>query len=1348
MNRNILSLLILTIGGFATLSIAQESNGYDDVVQIAPQLRHQYRKGEVIVKFKAEGAVRKMACGRYRSAGVASVDNLLRQIGVEEVEPLMPLTGISPTNGLRRKATYNGGSVELHDMSKLYALRFDAKRFPDINEVVKLFNDNDEVEYAEPNYLVYALSSGDTDTYTKEPLYSQQWGLERVGLPQLWDKPRVRERRSVIAILDTGVDITHPDLSDNIWINDADADEDGIDSDGNGFIDDVHGWDFVNNSSNMRDNNGHGTHCAGIAAAVGNNGIGITGANPDAYIMPVTVLQSNGMGDVATIIKGIDYAVANGADIISMSFGNYTHSVAEEQALAIAYNKCVLVAAAGNDGHDIKLEGHHIIGEVKCYSCAPTFPAALNFVIGVMASQEYTNDSHCYPDYRKSYLADYSNWDCNGPITSQFDESKLYNYEIMAPGSHVLSTFPNGKYKYLSGTSMACPLVAGAISRLIDSREQTTKEVLLSDIIQTSIIQTSKGGLTGLLNIEAAASLTDKTRTVKLTAISLGMDDSEGDADGRYDAGETITLTPTIRCISGKAVNMKIWLEIGENEDASIVEFITNNVDFVWPISTYGKEKSYNSLKFKIAKNCADGRNVKLLLCMQADNMSNPIKEEVLLNVENGIELKGVLKEDMTLYPEVHYIISEDFGIPEGRTLTILPASVIKVKGKSLILCRGKLIAEGEPGKMIVFDFSESVYRDNGNIDAEYAEGVSFKYVRFVNNDNDFAGMVPLEDCIFEGYRSWSNVSGYLTRCNVISCGMHGITRVQGINNNVINNSLAGGWYPPTYENGMEGILSLGKSNVFNNYYYDQEVNISYNSRAASVKQIDNLYLGSQNADIINNTIIDIDHKVYPTGYGRVDISGASSKPSADAHGIVWKVVVDGYDARDEFDKMPPLGVGKHKFEIYYNRPVDKSITPVVSMGVYNPYTQTAISEDGAWNEAGDIYTVYLTITGYKGQDGLNRISVTGGQDLEFFEIPTENSRFNVMVQKSGTLSTGIEANVGLGNIALKWQEPDAEDEDKILGYNLCRYTMTDEGIAGDTIVVNSNLMDKTETSFVDYDVKSGVNYNYYLSQLATDLSNAVVTNTVSVTSLTATLGDANGSGAVDVADIVTDIAQMTGQNPKPFIFEAADINVDKKINILDIVGTIRIIRGDVTSSAFDECMAEYTIENGILYVNHSQPLAGLQLQLHINSDVNVKALDALAGFEIVSCSISATEQSYVIYSMANKILEPGKQPLFYIGDDAIIEEIIASDPMGKNVSGYQNVVNAIKTVGDDKKEMEISKLIVTDLSGNIVYVGGYHQDGFERIIDSLNLISGTYIVSLYDVNGNIVNVKKFYTNK
>ena len=176
----------------------------------------------------------------------------------------------------------------------------------------------EEVEFAEPNYKAYIMAEEHiADSYSSNPYLGQQWGLDSYGVKELWNKPIINSRRPIVAILDTGVDITHPDLKDNIWTNEKEQNGvEGYDNDNNGFAGDVHGWDFVNNSSKVRDNNMHGTHCAGIAAAA-NNDIGIIGANPRALIMPVTVMQSDGTGDVATIIKGIEYASQNGADVIS-----------------------------------------------------------------------------------------------------------------------------------------------------------------------------------------------------------------------------------------------------------------------------------------------------------------------------------------------------------------------------------------------------------------------------------------------------------------------------------------------------------------------------------------------------------------------------------------------------------------------------------------------------------------------------------------------------------------------------------------------------------------------------------------------------------------------------------------------------------------------------------------------------------------------------------------------------------------------------------------------------------------------------------------------------------------------
>ena len=348
--------------------VAQSSNNQDEVVKIEKWNQRAYREGEVIVKFKADGAVqmRKNAKGKFQTACISQIDALFAELGVEEVEELMPQVGARKAP--RRMRAYNGAEVQDHDLSKLYLIHFseqvaapmsNAGEMRTVHQVVEQLQALEEVEFAEPNYIVYALStdiSGNVigDKYDKEPLYSQQWGPAAINLPALWNMPKISTKRPVIAIIDTGVDTEHPDLKDNLWVNEAEKNGvAGKDDDGNGIVDDIHGYDFVNKTGSMADFNGHGTHCAGIAAAVGNNGIGITGANPDALIMPITVMQSDGTGDVATIIKGIDYAAANGADVISMSLGGYSYSIAEEQALGKAYATAILVAAAGNDSRNI-----------------------------------------------------------------------------------------------------------------------------------------------------------------------------------------------------------------------------------------------------------------------------------------------------------------------------------------------------------------------------------------------------------------------------------------------------------------------------------------------------------------------------------------------------------------------------------------------------------------------------------------------------------------------------------------------------------------------------------------------------------------------------------------------------------------------------------------------------------------------------------------------------------------------------------------------------------------------------------------------------------------------------------
>lgn len=1089
-------------------------------------------------------------------------------------------------------------------------------------------------------------------------------------LPQLWQQPIITQKRPIIAILDTGVDIDHPDLKANIWTNTKESEgAEDYDDDGNGFKDDLHGWDFVNQTGRIGDWNGHGTHCAGIAAAVGGNGIGIVGANPDALIMPVTVMQSDGTGDVATIIKGIDYAVANGADIISMSFGSYGESKAEEQALGRAYQKAVLVAAAGNDGMCLN---HAHPGQI---APMPMYPASYTFVLGVQAMNGEGN------------ITGWSNYDDNGPTYSGWGEDKLYNYELLAPGANIESTYPGGNYKPLSGTSMATPMVAGALSRLIQAKEYANKEYLFGDLINAC-------STTGGLDIYKAFSIKDEDRIPELSFVTYEMDDSTniGDGDGRPDAGEIIDFYPIVRNSWGKAKNIKLSIELGENEDPQIVEFIRKEADFGSELSAYGKGKSAEPLRIKINDNCADNRHIRLVIKGTCDGMEGEITQDITLTVENGVEIGGVIKKDMTLYPNVHYIVTKNLAIPEGITLTIKPGTKLEFKD-TYFESKGTINAVGKPDSLIVL---EGIKRDNSSY--QTVDFTGFKYAKcnsgFISYlDGEYDNII-FDNSIICNSGATSKKSNYINSIIYPSYNFHDYLYSFC---NFCNNTRES---EPAYN-----LLLIDSSNILGNNDGFSDAFIDEGSKVYTTNNPN--YFGSAKESTVRKGIYDIYNNFSTTEY---DLSNMLTHPNADAHGIVWKAVVDGYDAQDEFDMLPPLGVGKHKFEVYFNRPMRTSVTPMVAMGVRMPYTQIPIAEEGTWSADSTVYTTYLTITGKTGADGLNRIYVDGAKDDEGFEIPYENTRFNVNVQAAGSLSTGFMGEAGLGKVTLSWNDVQNSFDD-FLGYNLYRYTDK-----GDTIKVNKQLLDNETLEYVDYDVVPGTTYCYQYKVITTDLKETDPSNVVAVTPMTSTLGDANGSGNVDVADVITTVNYASGQEPKPFIFEAADVNTDLQIDILDVVGIIRTIlnpNADVSSMAM--ATATYTVENGIVYVDSPVDLAGVQIQIATEKGSEVTATGEMEGFEQASSWLSDNDFIYLAYSMSGKTLTAGKHAILNIGN-AKIMDIRLSDATGKNVEAKAGELSSITRLGSD----------VMNVSG-IYTLTGVKLSG--RSSDLNRLPAGVYIV-------------------
>lgn len=1301
-----ISLLALALMGCSMQSFAQVScDNEDEVYKVERFAQRDFRQGEVIVKFKADGAVRRMAPGKFKTTAVSAVDRLFAELGIEEVEPLMPLTGALPANAPRHIKSYSGQTIELQDLSQLYTVRFKMDEQTNVFTVIEKLQTLDEVEFVEPNYLVYLADATEvheaneveattadaehvdaSTVWPNEPLVSQLWGLDAINLPQLWMQEKITDKRPVIAILDTGVDITHPDLADNIWTNIPESEgSENADDDANGFKDDVHGWDFVNNSPRIRDNNGHGTHCAGIAGAVGGNGVGIVGANPDALIMPVTVMQSDGTGDVATIIKGIDYAAANGADVISMSFGGYTASAAEEQALGRAYTSAILVAAAGNDGYCMN-HAHLEKGQI---APKPLFPAAYNFVLGVQASGQ------------AGQKASFSNYDDDGGFYSAHGEDKLYNYELQAPGANILSAFPGGKYKTLNGTSMACPLAAGALSRLMQSKDISNKEELFGDLINST---TSVGNL----DIYAAYNISDAGRQPSLSLITYNLDDAAGDGDGRVDAGEIIDIYPVLRNAWGTAKNIRVSIELAETEDPDIVEIITGTADFGSNLSSYAKNTSVNPLRIKINDECADGRHICLVLKATCDNITEEVKQDVVLVAENGIEISGVISNTMTLEKGKKYIVTGNLGVAEGAELVIEPGTEIIVKNWAHISSSGGIRAMGTKENPITFSCTPDYHWQYGvGIMMQLFPNDVFRYVKFQNIPYDkliHARQLSMSNCAFLNCYSYQglihNWDFTYDKCvfyNNESGGLFsGSYSQEFVNSNICLNTTT-----PLYTDMSGYVPNYNHCNIFDNYYKGKQGNLRFEKESPMQKIVES-YFGSSLESKVREGIWDIKNPYESTGFGEVSFDAMLKRPSSEAHGIVWKVVVNGKDAQDEFEELAPLGVGKHKFEVYFNRSMNTEVTPFISMGVREPYTQTVIAEDGSWNEAGDIYTAYLTITGKTNCDGLNRIYVADAQDDEYFEIPVEKYRFNVNVQKAGSMDTGLMAEAGLGKVNLTW-ETDAEDFADMMGYNVYRYTINDKGEQSVEQKLNENLVESDETTYTDFDVVPGTTYYYVVKEMGTDLQEHIVSNAVAATPLTAQKGDANGSMTVDVADVVTEVNYLTNQNPQPFIFEAADVNSDNAVNILDVVGTVNLIfRPDAVGTESVENTATYFVNDGILYVDTPTPLGGAQVSIAAPQGTEFEALEGLSGMEQASFWQNANAYMLLAYSMSGKYIPMGVQPLLRVGD-AEVTDMVLSDTRGHNVLAINDVVTSINALPFGFENYDGAEVRYYDLSGRAI---------------------------------------------
>lgn len=369
---------------------------------------------------------------------------------------------------------------------------------------------NPQIEFAEPNFLI-----SKEDLQPNDPQLNAQWALRNTGqtggqygsdinATTAW-QTTTGSSATVIAVIDSGIDFTHPDLTNNQWTNPNPADSG-----------DLHGWDFITESGEIKDEQGHGTAVAGIIAAEGNNSLGITGVMWRASLMSLRVLDNTGTGDVANAVEAIDYAVAHGAHVINLSWGTNGESVALRDAIERATRRnVVVVCSAGNAGQDL--------------ATTPYYPAS--FDIKSLISVTATDSS--------DQLASWSNWGTR-------------SVTLAAPGTNILTTQKGGGYWNVTGTSAAAPVVTG-IAGLLRTARPHGPVTIIAKAITDSVRQTaslagkvSSGGIADAGG--ALAKLRGNNQSVPFQTPGLG--------SGGNGPGGSFSTTPPVPTTGAPGPNL------------------------------------------------------------------------------------------------------------------------------------------------------------------------------------------------------------------------------------------------------------------------------------------------------------------------------------------------------------------------------------------------------------------------------------------------------------------------------------------------------------------------------------------------------------------------------------------------------------------------------------------------------------------------------------------------------------------------------------------------------------------------------------------------------------------------
>lgn len=992
--------------------------------------------------------------------------------------------------------------------------------------------DTDEV--GEPEGITSSIPNEIAD-YQKQVNVDKAWEwLEQNGHEAGGDSS------VIVAVIDTGVDYNHIDLKQNIWINKAETPDNGIDDDNNGYVDDVYGWNFVGNNNNPMDDNGHGTHVAGIIGAA-NNGIGVTGVAYNCKIMPVKAGNSSGYFNNSDIASAITYAYMNGADVINMSFGGTTVTMAVQEALEKAYTTSLLVAAAGNDCAQNELV-------YPLYRVETIYPASYSFVDGVMS----VNSS--------STMSSFTNFD-------SIAENKI-EYECLAPGELINSTFPNNRYASLSGTSMATPVVSGIgallRSAVKDKNEYPTK-FLLSQINNTSTTGSSTfiGGPIWngkAMVVDALKALTGAPKprvslydryTFDGTNIS-----SNNNGNDNIDAGETIHIGVELMNRGGMAKDVTATIDVNRNGMDDIVDpyvdITTPSVNFsnigTYSIRDGGKIMGSDTIidvekpfVFEVSNDAPNHYRCDINIHISwknglDDSDTNVYSTGDVMSVafHQGETIPTRIDIDTTLTADKLWIVNDTVKVGEGVTLTIEPGTTIQfyeqnqskyqyAAPKILLKKDSELICEGTEEEMINFTLAEDFvdYAQFLDLDSN-VKNISLKYVNMKNFTYSGlikANRVSISHCSFDYWCSerYSHLivdgeemtqynftlTADLIEKSSFRVGNYGYVIMDITTNSLISSAFilnktrkdTAGFlvHSSIAYNNVIILQDSGSYQLFNARNADGEIvsNNSFINNSSSNNFGDFPKVSCINAS--NNNFYGYPEPFIDRTFGdtKNEITGTSDISD------IWPYISGYQFTNDKGEETNKFSNENMNLKLYFNRSMNINEPLSVKFGSVEPHGDYIIEgnwiDEYTWQGKRQIPTAI--------ENGTQRLNISGGRAKDDHYLTNQDNGFRITfdIDTTNALAMNMFANPTKDGIQLEMKQ---NDYDTVMGYNIYRSETKD----GEYARINTSVIRPEEGSqdatYLDNTVEPGKTYYYSYTAVMTDFSESHASGRTTCTAL------------------------------------------------------------------------------------------------------------------------------------------------------------------------------------------------------------------------------------------------------